>query len=324
MSDAAVHWVMRSRSGDLTSAEAAGMEAWLDADPANRAAFDALDATWQGIEPIRDDPRIAALRARVRARPRPWPAWAAAACLAVAVVGGGGYWFWPGDGSLSTQAFRTGVGEKATVTLPDGSVVVLSTDTVVRTRKAEGRRLVYLDRGQAFFEVAKDARRPFIVHAAGRTVTALGTAFEVRVDSGFKVTLVEGKVRVETASPAAPVPAPVQETVMAPGTQLVAAGDSWNVSRTDVQDATSWVRGQLVFVDEPLSGVAAEMNRFSERKIVVDAAAAPILISGAFKPGDVGAFVAAVEDYGLVGVESDTPGGVRLTSPKKRSERTGG
>jgi len=316
--DIAVRWFTRTAAGDMTAAETAELEAWLEADPAHRAAFDAVGFTWQGIEPLRADPRIAAMQ---RGRSRRWLPQAIAATLAVAVLGGAGVQFWPHP-TLTNQQFRTGVGEKATVTLADGSVVTLSTDTLVRTRQDDGKRLVYLDRGQAFFKVAKDRAHPFEVHASGRTVTAVGTAFEVRVDSGFKVTLVEGKVRVDAplarpkteaaASPIAPRAA-VQETLMVAGTQLVASGDSWSVRPADVGRATAWTRGQLVFVDEPLANVAAEMNRFSDRKIYVDAQAGEKKISGTFKPGDTATFVAAIRDYGLVNVAAASASEVRLS-----------
>jgi transmembrane sensor len=306
--EAALAWFTRSKAGDMTAAESAQLEAWLDADPAHRAAFDAITFTWTGIEPLQPDPRIIAMQ---RGRPqRRWLPQTIAASLVAAVLGSSGlvgWHYWPST-PLSTQQFRTGVGEKATVTLPDGSVVTLSTDTLVRTERDEGKRLVYLERGQAFFKVAKDRRHPFEVHAGGRTVTALGTAFEVRVDRGFKVTLVEGKVRVD-----APIaPRQVQETVMLPGTQLVAVGNTVSLKSADVGRATAWTRGQLVFVDEPLANVAEEMNRFSDRKIHVDPAAGAQKISGTFKPGDVATFVAAVRDYGLVDVAAESSGEVRL------------
>ncbi|HEX5776807.1 MAG TPA: FecR domain-containing protein [Caulobacteraceae bacterium] len=318
---AALEWFTRSKAGDMTAAEAAQLDAWLDADPAHRAAFDEVSFTWQGIEPLRADPRIAAMQA---GRPRRrWLPQAIAASLVAAVLSASGlvgWHYWPAT-PLSTQQFRTGVGEKATVTLADGSVVTLSTDTLVRTKRDEDKRLVYLERGQAYFKVAKDRRHPFEVHAAGRTVTALGTAFEVRVDRGFKVTLVEGKVRVDAplgpkagAKTAVLAPRQVQETVMLPGTELVAVGDSFSLHPADVARATAWTRGQLVFVDEPLANVAAEMNRFSDRKIHVDAAAGAQKISGTFKPGDVATFVAAVRDYGLVDVAAESTGEVRLAA----------
>jgi transmembrane sensor len=319
LDDMAVDWFTRAGAGDMTAGETAELEAWLDADPAHRAAFDAVGFTWQGIEPLRSDPRIAAMQ---RGRPsRRWVPHAIAATLAVAVLGGAGWQFWP-HATLTNQQFRTGVGEKATITLADGSVMTLSTDTLVRTQKDGEKRLVYLDRGQAFFKVAHDKAHPFEVHAAGRTVTAVGTAFEVRVDHGFKVTLVEGKVRVDAPlvkpkSDSAPTPE-VQEVVMVAGAQLVAAGDTWSVQPADVARAVAWTRGQLVFVDEPLANVAEEMNRYSDRKIYVDETAGRKKISGTFKPGDVATFVSAVHDYGLVNVASASAGEVRLSDAKTK------
>jgi transmembrane sensor len=325
--DIAVDWFTRVGAGDMTAGETAELEAWLDADPAHRAAFDAVGFTWQGIEPLRSDPRIAAMQ---RARPsRRWVPQAIAATLAVAVMGAAGWQFWP-HATLTNQQFRTGVGEKATITLADGSVMTLSTDTLVRTQKDGEKRLVYLDRGQAFFKVAHDKAHPFEVHAAGRTVTAVGTAFEVRVDHGFKVTLVEGKVRVDAPlvkpKPGSAGAPEVQEVVMVAGAQLVAAGDTWSVHPADVARAVAWTRGQLVFVDEPLANVAEEMNRYSDRKIYVDETAGRKKISGTFKPGDVGTFVSAVRDYGLVNVASASAGEVRLSDAKmkKITDRAGG
>jgi transmembrane sensor len=328
--DVAVFWFVRRRAGDLTTEEARALDAWLDDDPAHRAAFDAVEFTWEGIDPIASDPRIAALRGAAERRRRQAGAWrvrAAAAVLLAAVLAGGlGVYRLAADRSvLATQDFRTGVGEKAIITLSDGSVVTLGTDTRLRTQSDEGRRLVFLERGQAFFKVAKDQGRPFVVHAAGRTVTALGTAFEVRIDGGFKVTLVEGRVKINALAPPparpakgveAPPAAALEETVLVAGVQLVALdAQHWSVTRTDVNRETAWVHGQLVYVDEPLGRVAAEMNRYSDRKIVVaDGRTAAIPISGTFKAGDVEAFVQAIEEYDLVRVSSDAPLTVRLAA----------
>jgi len=248
----------------------------------------------------------------------------------VAVLGGGvaGVQVLTGPKPLATQAFRTDVGQRSTVTLPDGSTVTLNTDTVVRTRADGEQRLVYLEKGQAYFKVAKDRRHPFVVTAAGRTITALGTAFDVRVDRGaLKVVLVEGKVRVEalSAGPAATVrtpqgpvaalaPQPGQATEMVAGSQLVAPDDAdWRLTRTDVVRETSWTRGQIIFDDEPLGAVVEELNRYSDKKMVVAGdglAATPI--SGTFKPGDLHGFAQALEGYRLARVEDETEREVRI------------
>ena len=206
---------------------------------------------------------------------------------------------------MADQSFQTVVGQRATVTLPDGSSVTLNTDTVVRTRADQ------------------DRRHPFVVAAGGRTVTALGTAFDIRIDRGArKVVLVEGRVRVESARPPAALPPPQgkaaavvkppmdRATEMSAGSQLVAPDDAdWRLTRTDVERETSWLHGQLVFDDEALGDVVAELNRYSTRKIVIaDAELAQRRLSGIYTPGDINGFAHALKATGVgrVGEETDT------------------
>ena len=329
----AARWFARRRSGELGAAEAEELEAWLAADAAHREAFRDLQIAWRDVETMRDDPRIMAMRAEATAAAHPLRrrllAGALAASMAAGVVGlavvGGREAVWDSH-RYSDQEYRTGIGQRATVTLADGTVVTLNTDSRVRTRTSRDRRLVYLDRGQAFFKVAKDRQHPFVVTAAGRTVTALGTAFDVRVDDGrlFKVTLVEGRVRVEAPPPprsagkmAAPATPQGQATEMVAGTQLVERGDSkWNLARTDVRRETSWTTGQLVFYGAPLRQVIAELNRYSDKKIVIDDQGyADRPISGTFKAGDVDTFARGLETYQLARIESDTPAALVLAPP---------
>jgi len=313
--DIAAAWFSRERSGELTGAETAALKAWLDENPAHQAAYADIRLAWGSAAAVRDDPQVMAIREqwtkRHQHRRRHGMVRALAACLIVAVLAGAGFggWQWyAGPRPLADRTFRTALGEQSTVKLPDGSVLTLNTDTVVRTRADKDKRLLYLERGQAFFQVAKDARHPFVVAAAGRTITALGTAFDVRVDQhAFKVTLVEGTVRVEASAPAmaASLPGPrsvkVQATEMVAGSQLVAPDDEqWRLTRANVVTETSWTRGQLVFEDRSLAEVVAEVNRYSDRKVVLaDASLAATPISGTFKLGDVDRFVHAVEAYGV-------------------------
>jgi transmembrane sensor len=327
--DIAARWYARTRSGEMTTPERAEMEAWLAGDPAHQAAFDAVAQAWSALDLVRADPRVLAMRETLpppRRAVSPMTRRAIAASLAAVVVAGavsGAVRFWPSR-AFADQSFQTGVGQKTTVTLPDRSVVMLNTDTRLRTTRDADRRLVYLDRGQAFFDVAKDPSRPFIVHAGGRTITAVGTAFDVRVGAkGLSVTLVEGKVRVATPVPASRAPGGeparrgVETTEMVAGSQLVAPdAQRWTVTRTDVVKATGWVRDQLIFQAEPLSDVAAEMNRYSVRKIVIaDAGVGRTLVSGNFRPGDVEGFARAVEAYDYARISSNNPDSIELSAP---------
>lgn len=313
----ALEWRLRQEEGDLSAADRQAFAAWLDAAEAHRDAYGALEKHWTVTGALDQHPDYAALlreteqsvyRGRFTRR-------ALAAGFAAAVVGLSGWGAYKelGPRPLVDQAFRTGIGQQASVTLPDGSQVTLNTDTVLRTRADRGRRLIYLDRGQAFFKVAHDKRHPFVVAAAGRTVTAVGTAFDVRVDRGeLKVVLVEGKVRVQAAAPkpaaqssqSLSAPTAPMATDMSAGSELVARDDTeWRLAPTNVDQETSWLKGQLVFAGAPLSEVVEEMNRYSARKIEIeDAALATRRVGGNFAPGDVQGFAKILQAAGVATV----------------------
>jgi transmembrane sensor len=323
--DLAAGWFARQRSGEMTPADRAELRAWLEEDPTHRIAYLSVRRAWGGAAALRGDPQVLEIRQQWSERRR-WDVAArlAAACVALVLVSSAGFAGWrvfAGPQPLTDEAFRTAVGERSTVKLPDGSEVTLNTDTVLRTRADKDRRLIYLERGQAFFKVAQDKRHPFVVTAAGRTVTALGTAFDVRVDSGaFTVTLVEGKVRVEAPLPAPASPAGqeravnFQATEMTAGSQLVAvAREPWRVAPANVVVETSWTKDILIFDDEPLTDVVAELNRYSGKKLViVDPAIEKTPISGTFRSGDVDSFVRTIQAYRLAKAGDNTAEAVQL------------
>ena len=329
----AARWYARQRSGEMTGADEQAMQAWLEADPQHRAAYDSVAMAWSALAVARDHPRLLAMREalppeppRLLARFVIRRAIAAALVAGVLGVAASTAWIaWGPSSRLADQAFQTGVGQKTTVSLPDGTEVTLNTGTRLRTRADAERRLVYLDQGQAYFKVAKNRAHPFVVHAGGRTITALGTAFDVRVGPDrFSVTLVEGKVRVEqpvrpadtAAAPARARPT-IEATELAPGSELTAIDDEqWTVARTDTAKVTGWVRDQLIFEREPLSAVVEEMNRYSVRKIVIaDASVAGTLVSGNFRPGDVEGFAQAIEAYRYGAISAETPQMIELSEP---------
>jgi transmembrane sensor len=326
----AIAWRVRHETGELSQAERGEFAAWLARSPGNQDAYAGVDEFWTAAGHLDRHPRYATIRQRAEAsvdRGR-LTRRALAASLAAAVIGlgGVGLYLQIAPKPLVNQSFRTAIGQQATVTLPDGSQLTLNTDTVVRTTADEDRRLVYLDKGQAFFKVAKDQRHPFVVTAAGRTVTALGTAFDVRVDHGeLKVVLVEGKVRVEAARPprlgmVAPTagPSTPMATDMSAGSQLVARDDTeWRLTPTNVGRETSWLTGQLVFDDEPLSEVVEEVNRYSTRKIAIaDAALAKRRVSGNFALGDVHGFAMILQAAGVAALREQPDGEILIVASK--------
>lgn len=347
--EAAIYWVLQHDRGDLTAAEQASFDAWLAASETHARAFRKANGVWDVFDQADADPHLTALRqAALATRParRRWiPAVGAgiAASLAAAAV------LLPGQLQLadgSTQApgnevaaasapqpaairFSTAKGERRIVQLPDGTRVTLNTDTAVALAYTPNSRLVRLTRGQALFEVAKDASRPFTVEAAGRRVTALGTIFEVRLDPGrMKVVLVEGRVVVDRAS-AASEPLDPAPTLLKPGQALVAElGVPQRVAAVDVGSELMWREGYVSLEDAPLATAAAEMSRYTATSIrVLDDETGRLRISGVFRTGDADRFTGLVRELLPVRVERLADGSVVIarastTTPDKKTSAT--
>ena len=290
----AAAWFARLNRRSVPLQALEDFRAWRQ-DPKNRAAYQAVESTWRDTAALADDPEIGAALTAALARPRPsksapWALPAAAtaglaALAAVAVMAIG-----PGT------AYSTRVGEQRLVRLEDGTAVRLDTDTKVAVAFHSGERRVQLMHGQAFFDVAHDAARPFIVDAGPMRVRAVGTRFDVRRDGAeAKVTLVEGIVQVQSSG------ARPTGWTLRPGEQV-------NLGRTparvtaDIAQATSWTSGRVIFQGLPLAQAIDEVNRYSPHKIRLEApAVADVPVTGSFQTGDVDAFVSAVSDlHGLI------------------------
>ena len=342
--EVAAHWLTLEDEGRLSGEDRAGLERWLDADPAHRAAYDDARRACEAAARHAADPQIMALRAAALAvaPERSTPLRRIAAAAAIAAVVGGGSWLAlsnaPGTepsplavmaASLApglhpnTAVYRTAVGERSTFTLPDGSVATLNTGSLLKIAYTPGERGVRLLRGQALFEVAHNKQRPFQVYAGDRRITAVGTVFDVRLDGArVKVALVEGVVRVAHLAPkqtAGPAPTPVQQVVMTAGEVLDAAPSAAMTVRTaDTGRATSWRAGVVVFDDEPLAAAVAEVNRYTTHPLVIaDPSIGGLRVSGVFKTGDPERFARTMTDIFPVAV-GDGPDGsevLRRRSP---------
>ena len=196
------------------------------------------------------------------------------------VLGMGALWW-----SLGSHGdYVTRPGEQQVATLNDGSRIALNTDTRVDVRFDEDRRYITLDRGEAMFEVAHDADRPFVVIAGDTRVQALGTVFMVRRSrDAVVVTLIKGEVAVshedERSSDGATAPMLLQ-----PGERLTEpqAGPT-RIEPTSVEAATAWRRGQTIFEDTPLGSAVTELNRYGGPQVVIeDPRVAALPISGVF------------------------------------------
>jgi transmembrane sensor len=317
--DQAAVWFARWRSGQMTEAEFEVIEAWFNSEPGNRQAFDDIAAMWEDIEPVRRDPAVMALREKARRAARHGHAVRltrqAAAVLMVVAVGFAFARFAPDLFGTASDRYATEVGQTSRMRLADGSTVTLDTDSELRVwRRRSGDRRLELVRGRAFFDVAKDPSRPFVVRTDQGSVTAVGTAFDVRKETGgLKVTLVEGKVRIKP-----PVSVAKGEQVeMTAGHQYVGGADSWRVTRDNTPFEVSWVIGDLVFNEEPLAVIVEEMNRYTQRKIVIgDPALGQQRLSAVLKVGETETFLSSVQMLGMATVQAPRGQDILLVAPK--------
>lgn len=323
-SDAA-RWFSLYRSGDMTGTQTEIFEAWLRNSPAARAAYERIKRNWVLLGNLEGDPEISALRERDArhfdySRRIRWSLAAAAAVLLVIssstvpnAPGISGAHPQAGN-DTGAQTFRTGPSQRKSATLADGSIVTLDANTELRVVEMRTRRRIDLIAGHAFFRVAKDIARPFLVTAIDKTVHAIGTAFDVRITGAtVTVTLVEGRVRVD--QPTGFLRAP-HSADLVPGRRLVAASDrGWTLTPVNPAQEMSWLQEPLTFVRDPLVQAMAEVNSTSSKKIVFVGGAVPTtLIVGVFRPGDVDSFAKAMEMNGIAHIVSETQYRIEMAS----------
>jgi transmembrane sensor len=181
-------------------------------------------------------------------------------------------WWW----QTTRYLYTTEVGEQRVLTLDDGSIVRLNSRSKVRVQLTPEERHIELLEGQAHFQVAKDAARPFTVRTDDITARAVGTQFDVyRRKTGTTVTVIEGRVAVEKGNASADSGAGAQrkgEVLLAAGEQLTAslAGAVHLLPQANIAAATGWLQQELIFTGEPLKDVIDEFNRYTRRTIVLD------------------------------------------------------
>lgn len=321
----ASHWLIRRDSRHWTQADQLSLERWLDAATQNRVAFLRLELAWEetarlkalgtGVPGNRPPPPghwnlgpffdSSSGPGTVQPRRRRWR-WALAASVLIA-FGAGGYF------SLNPRGeqYATPVGGLTYVPIRDGSKITLNTDSRVRVSLTEIARRVDLKQGEAFFEVARDPNRPFVVEAGRKRIVAVGTKFSVRRDGdSVEVAVTEGKVRLEdtdrpvqgdaTDATGSAAPAGVDAPVLlTPGAIARMDGAGLLVQKKslpEIETRLSWRVGVLMFRDQSLADAVAEFNRYNERRIIIaDPATAALRVEGNFKATNADAFVRLLE-----------------------------
>ncbi|MDB5459174.1 MAG: hypothetical protein JWO72_915 [Caulobacteraceae bacterium] len=323
----------------MSPADQLRLEGWLQSSPVHREAWRNVREAAAIAAQSAADPRIMAIRTAalsVRAERSKAPMWAMAAAASFLMLAGAAYFALkppgvPDAGSMVARDvasagvagpglqhlvnYRTKVGERAAITLADGSVVTLDTDSAIKVNYTTSERGVQLLRGQAFFQVAKHKSAPFQVYAAGQRITAVGTRFDVRIGNDpdhavLHVALLEGVVKVArlSSSGKTTVSDPI---TLAPGEVLAAAGTGAleRLAAPDLNQWTSWRGGVLDFNDIRLDSAVAEMNRYTTKHIkIADPSLAKLKVSGIFNSDDPEHFAQMLAEAFPIKVTHDAEG----------------
>ncbi|MDM9625255.1 FecR domain-containing protein [Rhizobium sp. S152] len=251
----AAEWFALLLDDSATPNDLADFRAWLEADSSNAAAYADIERLWLGAGMVPDKSESAQLSRRKLLK-------TGSAFVVIA------------SSALATAAylrpvpadFRTGKGETRTITLPDGSIAELSTASAISLAYSATMRAITLVDGEAFFTVATDSSRPFVVNAGSLNTVALGTQFSVaKEDDRIVVAVVEHSVRVSS---------PFEALDVQEGQSVVFANDRISTpSEIDVGSRLSWRDGKLVFISTPLEDAVRALSKWRRGKMIVMASA---------------------------------------------------
>ena len=205
--------------------------------------------------------------------------------------------------------YQTAVGEYSTVNLPDGTRIVLNTNTSLRVDYTGKHRFLMLERGEVHVNVAHDKLRPLSVLAGGQLIQAVGTAFNIELHSDQRIELVvtEGKVLIgvhasESTNTEDIIPAvlPLSSISVSEGQQMVLGGDKLEtelIEPSEIEVKLSWREGNLIFRGESLEEAIAEISRYTSVEFIfTDEKLKKIRVAGLFKAGDVNGLLETLRD----------------------------
>lgn len=292
----ATDWWIRLDSGEFDQQQYQSFQHWLNADPSHAIAFADVTKLWGELDALKP---LFAARAASRQKPRTiqsrwistrfsprfahWSTGLAVCCLL----------FWLSPLGLPLRAdFHTGVGEIRRIQLSDGSSVTLNSDSALSVSIDAGVRNLDLLQGEALFQVSPDKNRPFRVHAGNGSVTALGTAFNIRLGTrGTEVTVTEHSVEVT-------LDRGMQASRLEEG-QSLTFDSRHGIGAAQIADTgaiTAWQRGKLIFQDKSLGEVIAELNRYHHGYLLIsDVSIAQRRVNGVFNTRDTLAVLDALQ-----------------------------
>lgn len=317
--EAAAAWLLRRQDAGWQPDDEAALQQWLAESEAHQRAFADVTTTWHDLGQL-PRPALAsdthaviapaALRpGRALRRARRLPRVAAAAVVAMLALGYAGYGWYTAPSYV--QDVATGTGEIRDIPLPDGSRISLNARSTVAVHFYRSRREVVLSRGEAFFEVAPAADRPFTVDAQRSRVTVVGTAFNVRNGPGdVVVKVLHGHVQVQPdrTEEASPVSLHAEQ-----GLAVTTRTAAYHSIAANADSIGGWRNGRLVFRRTPLDEVAQEVAQYLGHPVTLGQPGLKFLPVSGYAATDAPAtFLEALPDLLPVQVTRTAQGGYRI------------
>ncbi len=310
----AAYWLSRQECG-LSDEEKKQFDNWLAEDPANEASFFEHQVAWAAFEELDEwkpkysnqpNPDLFA-----RKKQHPYKVWFIYGGIAASLLIGLLTFLLLDNLPANTpdayaRSFSTTKSYQR-YTLVDDSIIELNADTLITIDYSNHTRNVQLHKGEAHFSVAHDPDRPFIVTSGRTRISALGTAFSVRMDQKqIEVIVTQGKVRVEESSPVSGNLYQVREplaTELSAGqvaTQVIQEDyfkpSVKNVTQTEIEDKLAWKFQILDFRSTPLYEIVKEFNRHNDKQLVIaDESIRSLLFTLAMKPDNIEDFLLLLE-----------------------------
>jgi len=313
-------WAARLEGSVLSAQDRTALDAWLAENPSHRARLSEYCQFSADLE--QHLPELVATGAVQMPTTRQPSSrrWAIKLMIgsSLAAAAAVAFLFFPSHVATQSTSVMSPLAQRQTITLADGSRVELNAHTSLQIEIDQKNRHVRLADGEAFFSVAKDTARPFIVETPSGAVRVTGTVFNVRADTeaSLEVTVVEGSVQVRAGTDATRAP-----VMLHPNEQLSAKGSAVEVavlSAGDLNNALAWREGQIVFAGTPLREALARFARYHGRGITVDADAAQIPIGGRFGLDDLSGFFNVLENGFPLQVTHEVNGMIHVS---RRNER---
>ena len=306
--DMAARFVARMDGENWGEADEAELQLWLDGGAGREGLLLQVHAAWVAAPPVAQEEIVE----EAPAAPAFWRrrGFLGAMAASVAAVVGAGRWL------DARSSFATRVGEIRRVPLADGSVMTINSGSELTVRMAKGSREIEIAQGEAWFDVAKDAARPFTVAAGKVRARAVGTAFSVRRrETGVEVLVTEGVVESwSEEDESLRLRLVAGERALLSDTAVV-HHESDRASAVD--RSLAWRSGMIDLNGTSLSEAADEFNRYNQRQIIIaDAAVADEQFDGLFRINDPQGFAEAVKASLNVGIDESDPRVIRLVKSK--------